>query len=480
MTKNRSKSIKKSDLKNLDILFNPKNVAIIGASRDPKSVGFGIVRNLKKGCAFKCKYCRPFPGKIYPVNPNAKNIDGFRCYPNLQTINDDIDLAIISVNAKLLPLIMKDVVLKKVKVVIIISAGFAELGDQGKKIQEEIVKIAIKAGVRIVGPNCLGIIRPCSSLNASFAPTMPPDGDIAFISQSGALADSIIDWAVEARYGFSAVISVGNKADLDFPDFLEWLAEDKQTKAITMYVEGVEDGRRFMEIARKVSLKKPVILLKAGRTDSGSAAIASHTGSLAGSYEIFKMAMNQSGVIVADSVEEMFDLAKALANQPSPKENSIAIVTNAGGAGVLAADYCELIGIQLAKLSERVFTKIDKSGKMHPAYSRSNPLDIIGDALSERYEVAVNLLLQEDNVAGLIVIQTLQTMTESEKDALVIIDAHKRFPDKPIISTYMGGKFSRSGAELLEENGIPDYNDPLKAAKAMKVLIDRGVLLKKK
>ena len=453
---------------NLDKLFNPKNIAIIGASRDESSVGFGILKNLTEGCVFNCEYCKPFPGKIYPINPKADSILGVKCYENILNIEDSVDLAVIVVPARIVNRVVDDCINKKVKGIIIISAGFGEFGEEGNQMQEEIVAKLNKAKIPMIGPNCLGIIMPHHNMNASFAPTMPPSGNIAFISQSGALADSIIDWSVENRYGFSAIVSYGNKAMLDVYDFLEYFDKDKNTKVIARYIEGVKDGRKFIEIASKI--KKPIIVLKAGRTDEGMKAISSHTGSLAGSYEIYKAAFKQSNVLVADTVEELFDNAKALANMPK-LNGHVGIVTNGGGCGVLCADYCSEMGVPLAELKENTLKKLDKSGKMHPAYSRRNPLDIVGDALPERYDTAVDTLLSEDYIGGLIVIQTLQSITKPEEDAQVIIQANKKYPNKPILCVYMGGKFSKKSMKMLEEAGIPDYNDLKKVARAMKVLM---------
>jgi len=302
-------------------------------------------------------------------------------------------------------------------------------------------------------------------MNASFAPAMPPKGNIAFISQSGALADSIIDWSIEKRYGFSAIVSYGNKAMLDVYDFLEYFDKDKNTKVITLYIEGINDGKKFIEIAKKI--KKPIIALKAGRTEEGVKAISSHTGSLAGSYDVYKAAFKQSNILIADTVEELFDNAKALANMPKLKKD-VAIITNGGGCGVLCADYCAELGIPLAELKETTLKQLDN--KMHPAYSRRNPLDIVGDALPERYSAAINTLLSEDYIGGVIVIQTLQSNTQPERDAQVVINAHQKYPNKPIICVYMGGKLTKKSVEMLEKANIPDYNDLRKAALAMRVL----------
>lgn len=461
-------------MNNLNIMFNPQSIAVIGASRKPNTVGNGILKSLKEGGVFKNKYSLPYKGKIYPINPKADIILGMKAYKSVLSVSGKIDLAIIAVPAKLVHDIIKECAKKNVKGAIIISAGFGELGKDGRLLQDKIISIAKHAKINIIGPNCLGIIRPHSNLNASFAPCMPPKGNIGFISQSGALADSIIDWAVEERYGMSTLVSYGNSADLDAADFLEWMAKDPKTKAITMYIEGLADPLKFMRIAKKVTKQKPVIVIKGGRTDEGQKAISSHTGSLAGNYDIYKAMFMQSGVIVADTVEEMFDTAKALANQPAPKQNAIAIITNGGGAGVLCADYCNEFGINLVELKEPTIKKLDNTKKMHPAYSKRNPLDIIGDALPERYKAAIDVLLAEDYIHGIIVLQTLQTMTDVIADAKIIINASKKYPKKTILCTYMGGKYSEAGIKYLEEHGIPDFNDPRKAALAMKALIERG------
>jgi acetate---CoA ligase (ADP-forming) len=458
----------------LDHILKPKAIAVIGASRRVQAVGHGILVNLLKGGTFRTKYCKPFKGKVYPINPNAKEILGKKCYKSVLDVKEHIDLAVICVPAKFVSSVMSECVKKGIKGAVIISAGFGEYGEAGKKLQDEVLAIAKKGKIRIVGPNCLGVLRTENSMNASFAPTMPPRGNIAFVSQSGALADSVIDWAIDNRYGFSNVISYGNKADLDAYDFVEWLADDKETAVITMYVEGVKDGRRLLEVTRKVAKLKPIIVLKAGKGEAGSKAISSHTGSLAGSYKIYEAAFAQAGVIMADNVEELFDMAKALAEQPACRKNGIAIVTNGGGCGVLTADYCEELGVKLAEFKESTLKKLEKGGKMHPAYSRRNPLDIVGDALPERYRIAVDTLMSEPYIYGMIVLQTLQTMTDPIKNAQVVINAHKKWPHKPILCVYMGGKFSRAGIKYLEVHGIPDFNDPKKAARAMWALVKRG------
>ncbi len=452
-----------------NFILNPRTIAVIGASRDKNSVGYGILKNLISGGVFHSEYCRPFQGKVYAVNPNADWILNVKCQPNIKNINDEIDLAIICVPAKIVLQIIKDCVKKKVKAAIIISSGFSEDGEEGIKLQEKILEAA-EGKMRLVGPNCLGIIT--NKMNASFAPSMPPPGDIAFLTQSGALADSIIDWAITEKYGLSSVISLGNQADVDVSDFIELLAEDENTKVIALYIEDIEDGEKFMKIAAKVNKTKPIVVLKAGRAEKGLKAANSHTGRLATSYNVYEAAFRQCGLEIAESIEELFDIAKALAKQKSCKGN-IAIITNGGGVGVLCADYCQEFGINLVELEKSTTKKLDKTGLMHPAYSRRNPLDIIGDALPERYEAAINTLLEEKYIDGLIIIQTLQTMTNPERNARVVIDTHQKFPDKPIICCFMGGENVRKGANLLEASNIPNYQDPKKAARAMQILIKR-------
>lgn len=460
----------------LEQFFYPKSIAVIGASREKSSAGQGVLKSLIKGGVFENKTNKPFKGKIYPINPKTDKILGLKCYKSLLEVKAEIDLAIIVVPAKIVPIVMEECAKKKVKGVIIVSAGFKEVGKVD--LENKILDIAKKAKMRIIGPNCLGLMRPSSNLNASFGPCMPKQGKIAFFSQSGALVDSVIDWSLEMNYGFSTVVSLGNQTDLNINDFLLWAETDKETKAIALYIEGLTDGKKFMEVAKRVSRNKPIIALKAGRSATGMEAVSSHTGSLAGSYQIYKAAFKQSGVHIAENVDELFEMADALANLP-PCKNNIAIITNGGGAGVLCADHCEEIGVNLAKLSEQTIKKLDDSGKMHPAYSRRNPLDLVGDALHERYEVAIDTVLSQKNIYGAIVIQTLQTMTQTMLDAEAVLKARKKFPDKPIITSYMGGKFSKKAVEFLEDNHVPDFNVPHKAAKAMKALIEREKWLKK-
>ncbi|MFH0834992.1 MAG: CoA-binding protein [Candidatus Micrarchaeota archaeon] len=454
----------------LDALLEPKSVAVIGASRDPKSVGYGVLQGLLKGCVLPSEYAKPFGGKVYAVNPNAEKILGTRCYADVKDISGTVDLAVICVPAKVVPAVLRDCAEKKVKAAVVVSAGFAETGDA--TLQEEIAAIAKRGGMRLLGPNCLGVIRPSKSLNASFGLSMPRAGGTAFVTQSGALADSIIDWALEEMYAFSAIVSLGNKADIDEADLTEWFGRDGETKAIALYLEGVRNGHKLMTAVKTaVARGKAVLVLKGGRRGEGAKAVSSHTGALAGSYAVFEAAMRQSGAVVVESLEELFGLAKAASEQPRAAGNAVAVVTNGGGAGVLCADYCEEFGVKLAELKEATLSKLDATKLMHPAYSRRNPLDLVGDATAKRYEAALNILLADDGVKAAIVIQTLQTMTEAEEDARTVLRMRKKYPKKPIVCVFMGGKYSKAAIRLLSENGVPNYDDPRKAAKAMALLV---------
>jgi len=462
----------------LRCFFEPKGVAVIGASRNPEKLGYQVVKNLLDGGSFSLPHLKGFSGKIFPVNPKADEILGLKCYPYVTEIPERVDLAIICIPAKLVPQVVKDCAQKGIKGINIISGGFGEAGQEGKKLQDEFLKVAKKAKIRIVGPNCLGILYPPNHLNASFGGFLPLTGDVAFISQSGALMDSIIDWSVKEKYGFSAMISYGNKSDLDAPDFIAWSAKNPYTKAITLYIEGFNDGRYFLEVAKKVSPIKPIIAFKAGKTAAGAKAVGSHTGSLAGSYQVYKGAFKQSGVIMADTLTQMFDMAKALAYQPPAGGNRVIIVTNGGGNGVMCADFCEELGISLPVLPKEIIEKLDKSGKMHPAWSKANPLDVIGDATPDRYEVALDAVMSSEVYNGVIVIQTLQTMTKPLEDAKIVVEMQRKYK-KPVVCAFVGGAITEPGVKYLEEHSIPNYNDMDKAAKSMWALIEYGKYLKR-
>ncbi len=444
-------------------IFFPKSIAIIGATDRKGSVGRGLCEN-----AFAGKKHR----KVFLVNPSRKKVLGKKVYANINDIKEEIDLAVIAVPANIVLEVVKQSCQKWVGSVIIVSAGFAEMGEKGKALQEKIKRECAKRNIPFVGPNCLGIIRPSEALNASFAPLLPKQGGVTLISQSGALIDSILAQSKEKNYGFANVISYGNEAGISLPDFLNWAGQDKETKVIALYLEGLKNGREFFKVAQKVSQDKPVVVLKGGKTESAKKAVTSHTGALAGESRIYSVAFRQAGVIEVNSIEEMLDVSKALSWQSRCK-NGIGIVTNGGGAGILTADYCDQADIKLPTLSRSIAKKLEQSKIMHPGFSKSNPLDIVGDALSDRYQLAIEAMLSQKNIYGLIVIQTLQIMTEPEKNAKVIVKAKQKHKDKPIITVFMGGSLDGKAHQILEQNKIPNYPDPMRAVRAVKALINK-------
>lgn len=445
----------------LSALINPKSVALIGATERPGSVGAGLVANLKNGQSTR---------RLFWINPHADQIAGETTYPSILSVQDDIDLAIIAVPAEIVPGIVDQCCQKKVGAIIIISAGFSEIGEAGQIRQQKILASVRQAQVPLLGPNCLGLIRPSIQLNASFAPLMPQAGGIAFISQSGALMNSVVDRSGIENYGFSFMISYGNGADLSLTDFLKLMAEDDQTKVIAIYLEGLDNGREFIEVARKIVKHKPILILKSGRTNLGQEAVTSHTASLSGSYQVYQAAFRQSGIIEVDTLEELFDCAKALAWRKRVKEG-MAIITNGGGMGVLATDAACELGLKLTPLSESTIRKLQQSSIMPKIFMPGNPLDIIGDADTARYGLAIEAVLSQKDVNTLIVIQTKQTMTDIQKNMEAIYKISGDYPDKNILSVCLPGHFSQKAIQWLEAKNIPNYSDPTRALKVTRSLI---------
>jgi acetyltransferase len=386
------------------------------------------------------------------------------------TTEEKIDLAIIAVPTQVVLKITQECIQKKVKSVIIISSGFAETGQKGSILQDQIKQALNRENIRFMGPNCLGILRPCTGLNASFAPMSPSRGNIALISQSGAIVDAIIDASTDKSWGFSMIASYGNEAGLSLIDFLKWAGDDSKTKVIALYLEGLKNGRQFFETAKEVSAKKPIIILKGGKNPNTKKAVSSHTGTLAGEAQIYSTAFKQAGIIEVSSIQELLDVSKVLSWQPKFK-NGIGIITNGGGAGILAADYCYQLGIKLPKPNQATLKKIENSKLMHPGYSKSNPLDIVGDALSERYRIAIEGMISQKDINGLMVIQTPQTMTEYIKNAKIIIEIQKKWPQKSIVTSFIGGKLTEPAIKVLEKNHIPNYPDPQRATIAIRALV---------
>jgi acetyltransferase len=441
--------------------FNPRSLTVIGASRDKGKVGYEILKNLIKG---------GYPGRIYPVNPKATVIEGLKCYPDVKSIEETPDLAIIVIPAKLVPGAMHDCVAKGIKAVVIITAGFKETGDEGRKLEQEVVRIAKAGGVRVIGPNCLGVMVPSSKLNGSFGGDLPVPGGISFISQSGALMAAILDMANANNLGFSKLVSIGNKADVGELDLIRALGNDTQTHVITGYLENISDGVAFVQEAERISREKPILLMKSGGTSAGARAASSHTGSLAGGETIYEAAFERAGIIRCRSIKNQFDFAQALAYQPLPKGPRVVVVTNAGGPGIMAADAVEREGLTFAKLSAETERKL--AGRLPAAANVHNPVDVLGDALADRYEFALDTVLDDPNVDTVVVLLTPQAMTECVATAEAIVRVARAKPGKPVLACFMGASKVAESLRVLREGRIPQYDSPESAVRTVKVISD--------
>lgn len=442
----------------LEMFFEPRSVAVIGAAREPGKLGYGVLRNIRQ---------YGYRGSIYPINPKAQEILGLRCYPSVLAIPDSIDLAVIVIPNRLVASVLDECGRQGVKGVIVISAGFREAGGDGIKMEKELVFIAQKYGMRMVGPNCLGIIDTVCDLNASFAAGMPDKGGIAFMSQSGALCSSILDWARAEGVGFSRFVSLGNKADVNEIDMLQAWDKDSHSKVIAAYLEGVVDGPRFMEAARLVTRSTPVIAIKSGGTTAGSRAVSSHTGTLAGTDAAYDAAFAQCGIIRAGSIEDLLDYSVAFARQPLLKGNRIAVVTNAGGPGIMATDACERSGMKLATLSRETIEFLRPN--LPPSANLYNPIDVLGDALADRYALAAEAALGDPNVDGVLVILTPQVMTRAEETAEAVGQVSRKF-EKPVLGGFMGEVTVRPAIGILRKYGIPNYIYPERAMAAFQAM----------
>ncbi len=441
----------------LERLFDPDSVAVIGASRTRGKVGRAVLDNLMKD----------YKGRIIPVNPKAEDILGLTCYGSIIDVPFDVDLAVIVVPARFVPDTVRDCGIAGVKHIVVISAGFKEAGIEGAKLEKECVRLCREYGMHMVGPNCLGIIDTSSGLNASFASSMALKGNIAMMSQSGAICTSALDWAEARRVGFSKFISLGNKADLSENDFLQEAARDESTAVIAAYLEGVSDGPAFMQIAAQVSKEKPIVIIKSGRTAAGSKAVSSHTGTLAGSDEAYNTAFEQCGVIRADSVEQLLDLMRAFSSQPIPSGKNIAILTNAGGLGILTADACQYNDLSLSSFCDDTLEKLRQ--ELPAAASIYNPVDVLGDASAHLYGSALEIIMDDPGVDGVILLTSPQAMTDVKSIAKVVAEKCSGC-DKPILCSFVGGTRILEGENILNENGIPNYPFPERAVVCMSSL----------
>lgn len=443
----------------LDLFFRPKSIAVIGATRDPKGLGGSVLNNIIQA---------PFKGAIYPINPKATEILGLRAYPTVMDVPGGVDLAVITTPARFVGQLLEDCGKKGVKAVIIISAGFRETGPEGRKMERDLGEIASRHGMRVIGPNVLGVTSAGGPLNATFATCMPLPGNTSFMSQSGALMSAILDWSRGEGFGFSKMVSLGNKLDVDEIDLLETWGNDPETKVILAYLEGIVDGPKFIEAAKKVTRKKPVLIIKSGTTAAGTRAISSHTGTLAGSDQAYTAGFKQGGVIRATSVQELFDLGFAFSNQPVPRGDGIAVVTNAGGPGIMASDAAERLGMKIAHLTEDTTRKLQDF--LPAAASPHNPVDVLGDALSDRYSTAVDMVMQDPNVNAVVVLLTPQVMTDGANIATAIAEVAKKY-DKPILTSFMGASEVKEAREILSANGIPNYPFPERAMESLAAMV---------
>jgi acetyltransferase len=456
-------------IKDIEFVMNPQSIAVVGATNRPDSVGLAVFHNILSS---------GFQGVLYPVNPRAKSVQSVKAYPKLSDIPDEVDLAVVIVPAEIVCPILEEAGQKQVKGAIVISAGFKEVGGHGVELENCVKEVIAKHNMRLVGPNCLGIINNDEKvrLNASFATKMPKAGNIAFISQSGALCTAVLDYAEGRDIGFSKFVSFGNKADVNEIDLLRYLRDDPDTDVILMYLEDISHGRAFLETAREITwqARKPMLAIKSGRSAEGARAAASHTGSLVGSDNAYDAIFHQSGILRVEGVDELFNLAVAFSKQPIPKGNHIAIVTNAGGPGIMATDAAIRHNLKIATLSEETKQKLKE--ELPPTASVENPVDVIGDATHERYEAAIRHILMDENVDGAIVILSPQAMIDILETAQIVPRVAKDI-DKPVLCSFMGIVDVSEGIQYLEKHGIPNYAFPEAAVRSMAAMSFYGGLL---
>lgn len=435
-------------------IFYPESIAVIGASISPKKVGYSVLRNLLS-----------FPGDLYPVNPTRTELFGKTAYPTVLDIPGPVDWAVVAVPARLVPEVMEECGKKGVRLAVIVTAGFREIGGPGAALEEEVATIARRHGIRIVGPNCLGIMMPHMGINATFDPVSPRPGDVAFISQSGAIITTVVDWSLPEEFGFSSVISVGNQADLGFEHYLRFAEQDEKTRSVTLYVEEILDGRGFMQIVREVAGRKPVVAVKSGSSRKGKAAASSHTGSLAGSYEVYVAAFKQAGVIVARSLRDAFNLAELLASEGYPRGKRAIAVTSAGGFAVLASDYAETHGVDMVDLPDDVLRELDAF--LPPFWNHSNPMDILGDADASRFAALFDVLIRHQDFWDIAFVIAVPTTLVDPAHVANEIVRFSRNTEKMVVGCMLGGDSMRSGLRILRGCRIPNFEELEDAFKAV-------------
>ncbi|MGD1004106.1 MAG: acetate--CoA ligase family protein [Methanoregulaceae archaeon] len=427
-------------------LADIKSIAVVGASLEPNKVGYAVMRNLLT-----------FSGNLYPVNPKHPMILGRKAYPTLLSIPGSIDIAVVVVPSQIVPQIVEEAGQKKIPLVIIISSGFRESGNEGKFLEEQVLSIAQRYGIRIMGPNCLGLMLPLQGINTTFDPVSPKPGKIAFISQSGAMVSTIVDWSLPEEIGFSAIISVGNQADLSFEDFIQYAGSDPNTKTIILYIEQVRDGKRFLEIVQTITQKKPIVAIKSGSSKIGQKAASSHTGSLAGSNDVYMAAFRKAGIIPVQSIREAFQAAELLVSEGYPKGIRAVVITNAGGFAVLSSDYAERFGIELIEFSPELIAELNAI--LPPDWSRENPIDMVGDSSAERYARTFDVMTKNQNLWD---IAFVIAVPSSISDPIRVANELVRFSKhthKMIVGCLIGGDSMKSPVRILREAHIPNFPD---------------------
>jgi len=450
----------------IESFFTPRKVAVIGASRDPHKLGYGVIRNLLE---------YNFKGDIYPVNRHANEILGINCYPSIDELPDGVDLGVIVVPASAVPTVLEQCGKRNISNAIIVSGGFSETGPEGEALETTLKEIADENDIRIIGPNCIGTIDTHTPVNTTFVVGMPEQGEIGFISQSGAMVAAVIDWARGAGVGFSRIVSLGNQIDITETEMMDVIGNDHQTNVITAYTEGISDGREFLEKAEALSLKKPFVMLKGGRSEKGAAAVSSHTGALAGSEEAYSAAFRKSGVLEAQTMEEMFDWARALAWQPLPKGNRVAVLTNAGGPAILAVDALVKAGLEISPLTDE--TKTYLKSRLPKAASANNPVDVLAGSGPATYTLALEALLTDATVDAVVVIQAPQDWFLPASLAEVVGET-AGLHDKPVIASIMGKASVDDALNILHKRRVPNVSFPERSASILKAMLQRKDWLK--
>ena len=451
----------------LEPFYCPTSVAVIGASQDETKLGHACLKNLLE-CGFK--------GKVFAVNAKGVEILGVHAYPSIKDVPGEVELAVIVVPERFVGPVLEECGQKGVEGVVVITSGYREVGGEGLEKEKALLDIIHRYNMRMLGPNCLGVIDTVCPLNASFARGMPEPGEIAMMSQSGALLLAIHDWAIGEGIGFSRFVSLGNKADIDETDLLQLWDDDPHSKVIVAYLEGIVDGPEFMKIAQHVGSETPIVAIKAGTSDAGARAVSSHTGTLAGSERAYDAAFKQAGITRADSVEELFQYALAFAQAPAIKGDRIAVVSNAGGAAIMATDALDRTGLRLASFQSETIRLLQ--GELPPGSNALNPVDVRGDADAERYRFALEAVLGDENVDGVVAILIPQAVTKVDETAHIIADVVQQH-DKPVLCCFMGKHLAQTGVQILRDADIPNYSYPEPAVEAMRALVERQRWLEK-